>query len=84
MVDRNLLRGAIARAGMTQEKLSVAIGISQNTLSAKILGRSYFDTDEIDRICNVLSITDNTEKANIFLAQPSHYLDDYEEKEETT
>ena len=75
MVDRNLLRGAIARAGMTQEKLALAIGISQNTLSAKILGRSYFDTDEIDRICEVLSIVSNSEKADIFLASPSRFRD---------
>lgn len=75
MVDKNLLRGAIARAGMTQERLASAIGISQNTLSAKILGRSFFDTDEIDRICDVLSIVDNNEKADIFLASPSRFRD---------
>lgn len=79
MIDRNLLRGAIARAGMTQEKLAEAIGISGNTLSAKILGRYFFDTDEIDKICDVLSITDNLEKANIFLAKPSQKRDDGEE-----
>ena len=81
MVDRNLLRGAIARAGMTQEKLAKAIGISQNTLSAKSLGRSCFDTDEIDLICAELSIVDNEEKAAIFLASPSHLWDDTEEQE---
>lgn len=76
LVDKNLLRGAIARAGMTQEKLASAIGISQNTLSAKILGRSFFDTEEIDRICDVLSIVDNNEKANIFLAPASQFRDE--------
>lgn len=75
MIDKNLLRGAIARAGMTQEKLASAIGISQNTLSAKILGRSFFDTDEIDKICEVLSIVDNNEKASIFLASASRKRD---------
>ena len=83
MVDKNLLRGAIARAGMTQEKLALAIGISQNTLSAKILGRSFFDTDEIDRICDVLSIVDNNEKADIFLAPASRFRDvQYENADE--
>lgn len=75
MVDRNLLRGVIARAGMTQEKLADAIGINSNTLTAKMLGRSYFDTEEIDKICEVLSITDNNEKADIFLAPPSRFRD---------
>lgn len=76
MIDRNLLRSAIVRAGMTQEKLAEAIGISSNTLSAKILGRSFFDTQEIDIICEVLSIEDNNEKANIFLAPASRFRDD--------
>lgn len=75
MVDRNLLRGAIARAGLTQEKLADAIGINSNTLTAKMLGRSYFDTKEIDKICEVLSITDSNEKADIFLAHPSRFRD---------
>ena len=78
MLDRNLFRGAIARAGMTQESLAAAIGITGNTLSAKILGRSCFDTDEIDKICEVLSIVDNDEKVNIFLAPASRFRDDAE------
>ena len=76
MVDKNLLKCAIVRAGMTQEKLAAAIGITSNTLTAKMLGRSFFDTEEIDRICDALSITDNNEKADIFLAQPSRFRDE--------
>ena len=76
MLDKNLFRSAIARAGMTQDSLAAAIGISSNTLSAKILGRSYFDTEEIDKICNVLSIVDNDEKVNIFLASSSRNRDE--------
>ena len=75
MLDKNRLRCAIVRAGYTQDKLAKAIGITSNTLSAKILGRSFFDTEEIDRICDVLSIVDNNEKAEIFLASPSHFRD---------
>ena len=75
MLDKNRLRCAIVRAGFTQERLAKAIGITSNTLSAKILGRSYFDTEEIDRICEVLSIVDNNEKAEIFLASPSRFWD---------
>lgn len=78
MLNKNLLRSAIARAGMTQERLAEAIGISSNTLSAKLLGKSFFDTEEIDRICEVLSIVDNNEKADIFLAPSSHFRDEQE------
>ena len=84
MLNKNLFRSAIARAGMTQDSLAAAIGISGNTLSAKILGRSYFDTEEIDKICDVLSIVDNDEKVNIFLSQSSQNRDVLgKQKEET-
>lgn len=82
MLDKNLLRGAIARAGMTQERLAEAIGISSNTLSAKLLGKSFFDTEEIDRICEVLSIVDDNEKVAIFLAPASQFRDE-QGKEDT-
>lgn len=71
MLNKNLLRAAIARAGYTQEKLADRIGISANTISSRISGKSSFDTDEIDAICLALDINSNNEKANIFLASPS-------------
>jgi transcriptional regulator with XRE-family HTH domain len=74
-MDKFLLRGAIVRKGFTQETLARALKMSQNTLSAKILGKSYFDTDEIDKICELLDITDNEEKAQIFLSAPSRNRD---------
>lgn len=71
MLNRNLLRAAIVASGYTQEKLAESIGISSNTLSSRMVGSSFFNTEEIDKICEVLNITDNGQKANIFLAQPS-------------
>ena len=72
MLNKNLLKAAIVRAGFTQEKLAESIGISANTLSSRMSGASCFDTDEIDKICFVLQIVDNGEKADIFLVAPSH------------
>ena len=71
LLNRNLLRAAIAANGITQEKLAESIGISSNTLSSRMLGASCFNTDEIDKICEVLRITSNEQKASIFLAPPS-------------
>ncbi len=79
-MDKNLLRSAIARAGMTQGQLAAAIGVSPNTLSAKIFGYSFFDTNEIDKICKVLLIQDEKEKAQIFLSEPSQKRDAEEEE----
>lgn len=71
MLCKNLLKAAIVKAGMTQEKLAENIGISSNTLSSRINGASCFNTDEIDKICDVLRIESNYDKAAIFLASPS-------------
>ena len=76
MVDKNKLAGAISSKGLTQKKLAEMIGISKNTISAKMNNKSSFDTDEIERICRVLGIKDVTEKANIFLANSSQNRDD--------
>ena len=76
MVDKNKLAGAIASKGLTQKKLAEMIGISKNTISAKMNNKSSFDTDEIKRICRVLGIKDVTEKENIFLANSSQNRDD--------
>lgn len=56
---------------MTQTRLAKEIKVSKNTLNAKINGKGFFDTKEIDDICNILNITDGNLKANIFLSQSS-------------
>lgn len=75
MLDKNLLKGAIARKGLTQRELAKMIGISENTLSSRMVGISKFNTDEIDDICKILEISDNNEKADIFLSNSSHKWD---------
>ena len=67
MLDTLKLKGKIVEAGMTQGELAEKIGISQNTLSRKIAGRRDFTIGEIDRICDVLHITENEQKCQIFL-----------------
>lgn len=81
MLNRNLLRAAIAASGYTQEKLAESIGISPNTFSSRMVGSSFFNTEEIDKICEVLNITSNEQKADIFLALPSQMWE--EQKEES-
>jgi DNA-binding Xre family transcriptional regulator len=71
MLNKNLLKAAIAKAGYTQEKLAKSIGISSNTFSSRMVGTSCFNVDEIDKICSILNIVDNSEKADIFLSSIS-------------
>lgn len=79
MLNRNLLKSAMAKEGYTQERLAESIGISPNTLSSRMTGATPFNTDEIDDICSVLNIIHNSEKADIFLAPPSQKWETQEE-----
>lgn len=80
MLNKNLLKAAIARAGYTQGLLAKRIGMSKNTMSSRMFGKTCFDTDEIDKICSVLDITRNSEKADIFLASLSHNWEEDDQK----
>lgn len=76
MLDKRKLLGRMASAGYTQRSLAKAVGISKNTINAKINGNSCFDTDQIDRICRVLNITSGLEKVEIFLSLSSQKQDE--------
>lgn len=70
-MNRMKLIGKIAESGHTQKSLAAAIGMSENTLSSRINGKSSFNVDEVLSICNALNISDNAEKAAIFLSNAS-------------
>ena len=70
-MDQRKLLGRMAEAGYTQKMLAAGLGKSENSISSKINGKSAFTTDEILRICDLLRITDDCEKAQIFLSKPS-------------
>ena len=75
MLDKNLFKSAFVKKGYTQDTLAEALGVSANTMSSRMTGKSCFNTEEIDRLCELLDITDNREKADIFLAVPSQKWD---------
>ena len=75
VINRNRLVGKIAENGFTQGDVARALGLSANTFSARINGKSYFNTNEVERMCQILRITDDAEKAQIFLYQSSHNRD---------
>lgn len=75
MLNRNLLKSAMVRAGYTQGALAKRIGMSENTLSSRMLGASAFNIDEVDEICEALKIESNDEKVAIFLSASSQNRD---------
>lgn len=71
MLNKNKLLGKIAEAGYSQRSLAPELRMSKNTLNGKINGKTPFNINEIDDLCQKLGIISNTEKADIFLYQPS-------------
>lgn len=67
-MDKWLLLKKMDEAGITQSDLAKKAGMARNTLSRKINGQSSFYPYEINNICNVLKITDDSDKVDIFLS----------------
>lgn len=70
MLQPNLLRAAIIRAGYTQGEYAKLIGLSQNSLTSRMNGKSQFTIEEVDRTRAVLGV-DNTEICDIFFSDNS-------------
>lgn len=73
MVDAKKLKSRMVLMGHTQKSLVTEINargfkISENTFSSKMQGRSQFNCDMVDVICDILNVTNLAEKAEIFLA----------------
>ena len=73
MVDIQKLRSRMALKDYSQKSLVTEINargykISENTFSSKMTGKSSFDCDLVDVICDILEVEKPAEKADIFLA----------------
>ncbi len=73
MVDANKLKARMVLMGYTQKSLVAemndrGVKTSENTLSSKINGKSQFDCEEADVICEILEVSNPADKAGIFLA----------------
>jgi hypothetical protein len=58
--------------GYTQKSLVAemnarGVKTSENTFSSKMTGKSQFDCDDADVICDILEVEEPAEKAEIFL-----------------
>ena len=73
MVDINKLKAQMALKGFTQRSLVAEMDkrgmkISENTFSSKMNGKSKFDCEDADIICDILEIESTADRAEIFLA----------------
>lgn len=73
MVDVNKLRSRMVLMGYTQKSLVAemnerGVKTTENTFSSKMNGKSQFDCDDADVICDILEVNDLADRADIFLA----------------
>ncbi|MBQ7037745.1 MAG: helix-turn-helix transcriptional regulator [Clostridia bacterium] len=61
------LIGIMAEKGFSQRSIAKELGVSVNTINAKLNGRTAFDALEIIKLCEILGITNSDEKIEIFL-----------------
>ncbi len=62
------LKAAIVRAGYNQRKLADKMGMSKNTLNAKVNGKSDISLTEAIKFSKILNINTIEEKGEIFLS----------------
>lgn len=80
MVDVNRLRSRMVLMGYTQKNLVAemnarGVKTTENTFSSKMNGRSQFDCDDADIICEILKVKNPEDRAAIFLAETSQKRD---------
>ena len=81
MVDIQKLRSRMVLKGYSQKTLVAEINnrglkVSENTFSSKMTGKSAFDCDMVDVICDILDVIEPAQKAEIFLAKASQKWDE--------
>ena len=67
MVNTNKLKGAMVQAGFSQITFAERLGMSKNTLNAKLNGKAKISTEEAKAMCEILGIATEKEKVEIFL-----------------
>lgn len=72
MLQPNLLKAAIVRAGLTQGEFRKRIGMSANAYANRMCGKTQFNIAEVDRTRQVLNI-DYSEICDIFFGTNSQY-----------
>lgn len=61
------LKGKIAESNLSKKVIAQKMGITQQALGKKLNGKTKITTVDATRLCDILEISDDNEKVNIFL-----------------
>ena len=67
MINKRELLKIFIDNKMSQRKLAKLMKKSPNTINKWINNKTFPSTQEVNQMCDILSITDNEQKAKIFL-----------------
>ena len=68
MTNTELFLQKLKISGINQKELASAIGLSRQSLSYKVNNKREFVPSEINKICDILGISDLEERQAIFFA----------------
>ena len=68
-MNASLLKSEMVANNETAKSLAAKIGISRTTLSAKMTNKRPFTLEEVNKICEVLQISNAKRIGEIFLPQ---------------
>lgn len=69
MTNTSLLKERLKASGLKLEFIAKKIGITRQSLSDKVNGKTQFNQYQINELCELLGITDLKEKDAIFFAK---------------
>jgi hypothetical protein len=68
MTNTKVLEKKIEQSGLKKNFIAKSIGLSPYGLAKKINNETEFKTSEVNKLCEILKITDLAEKDRIFFA----------------
>ena len=68
MTDTEQLNALIGRSGYKKSWIAQQLGLSRYGFTLKLNNKNQFNAYEIQKLCEILKITDLTVKDNIFFA----------------
>lgn len=72
MVNKNYLKAAMIRKGLTQADVAKQMGLSTQTYNRMVNGRSQFTVGDVRKLISILDLTSNDVKSIFF----ANLLDD--------
>ena len=71
-MEKSLIKYWLSKNNMSQRELAEKLGISKNSLSLKVTGKCRLYTDEATKMCEILHIDKDEDRAKIFCEYPSN------------